>query len=372
VTVKIVVGDLGLKQQIETFAKGIDCEFLPLSQSVEADLFFLSNEDANSLLEKGTRASHASIFVTVPESDPHLPELYIEGKVDDILVVPPRRQEFLSRIRWHYHLQTLRELEHTSAAVPELIRKLEEDLLLAEKIQRRLIRDKFPAMQGIAVKSKYWCGLRSGGDYFDVIDFAGGRYLGILLSDTSTYSLSSSLLATFMHQSLQVPAGEIPNPTAIVSRVLGELELKEKEKLSIFFGILDRRTYKIDYVCSGPIWVCKFSHDKAATEWIESGNRAPLSSLAKVMTPGSQFLLDPQDRLLIFSDGWEEGMGKDLSKFVEKELSAKLDSQTLINEFSFKLKQSLLSNSQDDEDPMPPQDCSVLVVDIEKNVLRLA
>lgn len=369
----IAVSDPSLSKELVKITQGLNCSFTSIDQALSAQIIVADEASARDALASFTGEHRPTIFVTVAESAQELPQLYLLGLADDVLVTPVRRNEFLSRLRWHYHLQNLRELEHTTAGVPALVKKLEEDLRLAEKIQRRLIRDKFPPMQGVSVKSKYWCGMQSGGDYFDVIEFPGGRYVGFLMADASSYTLSANLLATLMRQSLQVPQGEEPTPEKMIASVLNEVTMKEKDRLAIFFGVLDRKTYRMRYVSEGSIWACKRSgsgSQQTAVEWIMRGERKPLSATVRVVAPAREVRLDPEDRLLLFSDGWSQSIGSTMPGLIETQLKSEMDPQALVNELSFQLKQSI--HDPEDDEPMPPRDCSVLLVDIEKNILRLA
>lgn len=370
-SVLIAVFDAELRKQLEVLSKGAEFQFVARQDVATADVVLASEVEIRNVLGELNSEKRPTLFVTVDEKSLELPTIYLDGQVDDILVLPIRRNEFLSRVRWHYHLQHLRELEHSSAALPGLIKKLEEDLNLAEKIQRRLIRDKFPPMQGVAVKSKYWCGMRSGGDYFDVIEMPGGQYVAFLLSDSSSYSLSSSLLGSLMHQSLRAPSEAAPSPEAMLKQVLAEVTMKEKDRLSIFFGILDRKTYRLRYVSEGAIWACRKSQS-GVVDWLLKGEREALTDARRGVAEAMEVRLDPEDRLLLMSDGWRESMGGAMADFVEQDLQNISDPQRFVNEFSYRLQKSLSVGDEESDDLMPPQDCSVLLVDIEKNILRLA
>jgi hypothetical protein len=88
-------------------------------------------------------------------------------------------------------------------------------------------------------------------------------------------------------------------------------------------------------------------------------------------------VLHPGDRLLICSDGWGEALGESVPAVVEAALSRECAAQDLMNDLAFRLRRTLEQGSEepvraDDDFPMPPEDCSVLVFDVAQNTLRLA
>ncbi|MGE3260220.1 MAG: PP2C family protein-serine/threonine phosphatase [Bacteriovoracia bacterium] len=342
----------------------------------EADIFILDDASMRALGDKRDSSAHAT-FVTFCAEKDALPMSYEEGIADDLLLLPLRPLDLGRIVRMHELLQALRDAEESSQAIPKLVKQLQEDITLAEKIQRRLIRDKFPPIGGLSIKSKYLCGLKSGGDYFDVFEFPDGLHVGILLTDCSSYSLSSSLLGALMQFSVNFAAAELEDPSLIVRSLLTKLRdgMKEKDRLSIFYGILDRKTYRLRYVDCGSV----FALQKKATgalAWGTKGDRAPLTKDKGEVPATRELMLEPGDRLLIASDGWSEAVGEQQPNLLEGILGEDREAHDLINELSFRLRRNVAKEqgeADDDGDlPMPPQDCSILLLELGKNVLRLA
>lgn len=335
-----------------------------------ADIFIVDPQIANEMAANCDADARPSIFIAIDEKSP-LPAAFQEGYVDDILVLPLRALDVHRIIRMHENLVSLREVEKTSKGIPQLVKKLQEDISLAQKIQRRLIKDKFPPMGGLSIKSKYWCGLKSGGDYFDVFEFPDGNHVGIILSDSSSYSLSTQLLGSLMQFSAHVGAKEKNDPGLIVKSLFGKLQdaLKEKDQLSLFYGVLDRKTFELRYVECGTVFVQW--QNKEEKKWVAQGLGKPLSLQNIVVPETKEVSIEPGDRLILLSDGWTDGLANGI-----KDIPEEVEAHDLITELSFRLRKNVEKNLDPDEVseefPMPPQDCSVVVIDIAKNLLRLA
>jgi phosphoserine phosphatase RsbU/P len=342
----------------------------------DADLFLLSDEEAVRVAEANSEARPT--LITVADETAPLPASFKGGVVDDLLVRPLRPLDVERILRAHGQAQSLRAMEETSRAVPALLEKLQQDIQLAEKIQRRLIREKFPAIGGLSVKSKYWCGLKAGGDYFDVFEFPDGVHVGIILSDSSSYGLSTNFIGSLMQFSVHVGQDDVSDPARIVAALYGKLreEMKDKDRFNVFYGILSRKTYQLRYVECGSVFAAvKGAEGKVS--WAARGENAALTKADGAVPAAKEVALEPGDRLLLASDGWSESLGQPSHALVEKFLNGPGDAQDLMNEMAFHLRKGVvkhfeLDDAEEEDFPMPPQDCSVLVFDVAKNVLRLA
>lgn len=341
----------------------------------EADIFVVDDESALLLAEHCDNPARPSLFVATQDK---VPESFVRGYVDDLITLPLRGLDVLRVVRLHEQLEALRALESTSRAVPELVKRLQEDIQLAQKIQRRLIKDKFPPMGGLTIKSKYWCGLKSGGDYFDVFEFADGNHIGVILADSSSYSLSTHFLGSLMQFSVHVGHHDLDDPSAIVRALHGKVRegMKEKDRFSLFYGILNRKTYQFRYVDCGGVFAGHRGAD-AKEFWVARGDRAPLTKSSAEIPSSRELHLEPGDRLFLFSDGWREGLAVPFESTIENLARGEQDAQDFLNEMAFSLRKGVEKKSgeearADDDFPMPPEDCSVLVIDVAKNVLRLA
>ena len=81
--------------------------------------------------------------------------------------------------------------------------------------------------------------------------------------------------------------------------------------------------------------------------------------------------------MVVCSDGWAESLGEAVPRVVEELLGSQRDAQELMNELAFRLRRKLEKESDEpakaeDDFPMPPEDCSVLMFDLAANTLRLA
>ncbi|MCC7442130.1 MAG: SpoIIE family protein phosphatase [Bdellovibrionales bacterium] len=309
-----------------------------------------------------------AVFLLVGENEP-APEALTRGLADDVLVHPFRALEVLSRLRLYQRLLLWDEVEHLNASVEELVSRFREDLRLAERLQKAHLPVRFPQLKGVQLASRYLAGLKSGGDHFDVVESSPGGSLAFLLTDSSSYGLSSALISVLMRVALKL-AGDRPGAVAsMVRRIRDEigLALGDKDSLSMFLGVLSRKDWKLRYLCLGTVSVFHVPR---------GGQPRPLEALGPALKQGSrlpdvnseaELMLGAGDRLVLLSDGFQEVVGgqEGVASLMRK-LSGR-EPADLLNEFAFQVKSKLPSTEE-----LPAQDCTGLVMDIESNVLRLA
>jgi serine phosphatase RsbU (regulator of sigma subunit) len=379
--IRVVSSDQELLKKIAAHAGSAECLWVASADLCarlgDADLFFLSDSEAQELATNCESASRPTVVVVAKEGDA-LPAAFAKGLVDDLITLPLRAHDVERVIRMHEQMQVLKAVEQTSRAVPELVKKLQEDIQLAQKIQRRLIKEKFPLIGGLSVKSKYWCGLKAGGDYFDVFEFPDGVHTGVILSDSSSYSISTSFIGSLMQFSVHVSQDDLADPARIVAALYGKLKegMKEKDRFSILYGILNRKTYQFRYVDCGPIFAAHRGQENGF-QWIGRGENPPLSLESGLVPTFREVALEPGDRMMILSDGWGEAMGRPVPELLESFLGQAAETQEVMNAMALGLRKGVekvydLDSSAEEEFPMPPQDCSVLFFELAKNVLRLA
>lgn len=369
---------LPILEKIRTAAQFTLCQPGELDALVgKVDIFLLDDDSAIRFLGARSEDTWPSVVVTAREGDP-LPASFRQGIVDDLLSLPPRALDVERLIRGHELMQALHDLEESSHGVGELVRQLQEDIRLAQKIQRRLIREKFAPLGPLSVKSKYWCGLKSGGDYFDLFELPGNTHAGLILADASSYALSTSLIGSLVQFSVHVGRDDYSEPGRVVEALIGKLRegMKEKDKLSLLYGILDRKTFELRFVSCGGVFLARRAKDGKIT-WATRGEGAPIGVAGTLQLETHSVHLEPGDRWMVVSDGWGEALGESTVAVVEKALTGERGAQDIMDDLAFRLRRTLeLAADEparaDDDFPMPPQDCSVLVFDLAANTLRLA
>jgi serine phosphatase RsbU (regulator of sigma subunit) len=265
----------------------------------------------------------------------------------------------------------MKEIHEINLTFSGLLEKLGEDLDLAERLQKARLPKRFPKLKGFRVSSRYLAGMKSGGDYFDLAESRDGKNLGIVLSHSSTYGLSSAFLSLLMRVAVKISAEQlgISGSVSLAIQKIHEellLVLKEKDTLSLIYGSILRSERIFRYVNLGESLI--FLSQSLDSEFEELPSHGPSFSKGLPSFTGEESVvqLDPDSRLVMISGGAVEGLGGKsvllslLNRFRKKEPA------DFLNEVGFQIKSKLQS-----DDDMPEKDCTAILVDADSRVFKL-
>ena len=297
-----------------------------------------------------------SQFIPDPESLSH---------VDDLLVFPFRTAEIISVLRHHHQKLGMETLMEESSKV---ISEANSANALLERILMDKTPRRFSGIKGIQVMSRHLSGLRPGGDYFDVFESEKKDFVNFLLVDSSSYGISSALLGMILSSSARIASSAELSPAHWVRTIFTEIKtaLGDAGHFSIFFGRLNRRDFSLHYQLHGSIESYLLHPTGQGSRLRKQGSEI---NAASEPTTLEEYViqLQPKDRLVLLSDGFVAGAGGDENLerlFCEKK---EQDPFLLVNELAFQIKSKLSPG-----ETFPGEDCSAVVIDIEKRVLRLA
>lgn len=348
---------------------------ITLSSKVDApeewgNILFIDSKIQNlhPFLQELDRSQRA-LFLIVSDQEVISPEILAlleEEHVDDVLVRPFRSLEVFGKIRHYQQILLWEEVKKLSYSFTEVLGRLQDDVKLAERIQKNKAPLRFPDVKGFQVSSRYLAGMKSGGDYFDLAESKTANQMSIILSDSSSYGLTSAMLSVLMRVTMKLTADQLRSCHETLEKIREEivLTLSEKDRLSIFYGIVSRKDYKLRYLNFGSSRAYYAPHE---------GHFSVLGSHGDAITQTSGTLgleekevsLSPQSRLVVVSDGFIDsaGGGESFLKVLD-EFRGK-SANDLLNELAFQVK----SRFQEPED-MPAQDCTALVFDADAKLLR--
>jgi serine phosphatase RsbU (regulator of sigma subunit) len=129
---------------------------------------------------------------------------------------------------------------------------LERDVVLARRIQDRLLPPRPPVLPTVDVGAGTRPAQDIGGDYYDFLP-VGARELGIAVADVCGKGLPAALLLASVQAQLRGRAGAMPSPGALLARLNDELcALRQPEKfVCLAFARLDARRRTLTWANAG-------------------------------------------------------------------------------------------------------------------------
>ncbi len=201
--------------------------------------------------------------------------------------------------------------------------RMKEEIRLAARIQADLLPQVFPDVPGYEIAGRTIPAQDVGGDYFDFIAIEGGR-LGICLGDVSGKGLPASLLMANVQATLRSQSLTNSPPQLCIQRANKLLlQSTSPEKfVTLFYAVLDITNHTLTYVNAGHEHPYLFTSATGPTRLSTGG--APLSIIDNFPFEEETITLQPDDLLVVFSDGVTEAMDVQEQQFGQTQLDALL------------------------------------------------
>ncbi len=220
-------------------------------------------------------------------------------------------------------------------------RRLEEEVRIGRRIQRRLLPEADPQFEGLDVAAFNQPSLQVSGDLFDFI-LVSEDQLGMMVGDVVGKGIPAGLLMASLRASLRA---EIRNNYSIatilmkVNRLMWESSELE-DFVTVVYGVLDRTTGRLTYANAGhepPLLL----RSTGEVEWLETGGTV-VGSFPDVRYEEGFVQLAPGDLLAFYTDGITDAASVTDEPFGRERLVETLRARTLGAESSRQICRRLL------------------------------
>ncbi len=263
-----------------TFPPGLDKEYLENSDNKLRTNFELLGKDYTFILvEKESRQG-------VVEFD----------DTDEILLGAFARQ-----------LQSAIENEHLHKEALEK-ENIKKELSVAAEIQKKIIPDSLPKIEGYKIAGINIPSKEVGGDYYDCLELNDGRF-ALIMADVAGKGVPASLLVSTLNASLnayldlQVPLEQLAMK---INSIIYNASPSNKF-ITFFISILDPSTGELDIVNAGHNPSLLLRKDNTLKK-IDAGGVAFGMFDMGLPFAGEKLVMERDERLLLFTDGIPEAM----------------------------------------------------------------
>lgn len=269
-------------------------------------------------------------------------------------------------------LKYRQELSRANVSLENLISQITEEIRMAGMIQRMLSPTQLPNISGFDCSSKYQPGDRYGGDYFDIFEHENKLKFGVVVASSSGYSMSALFLSVLIKISSQIEARKGLEPHKMIELLVKELvpNIQNSDKASVFYGVIDRRTYELSYSSVGRIEACLQVYDQESIQSLEACGPA-FSREFNTQPHTMKLQLNPRDRLVIATEGLTQSQdsqgkvwgGDGLREAIR--MAPRQGVHELRNEI-------LHQNERHTGKPSPERDQTVIAMEVKDRVIKLA
>ena len=249
-------------------------------------------------------------------------ELAVEAMhrgVHDFVQKPWDNRSLLETLRTHIEIGRQRRREtDLEAESQKASKKLEQELVDAEEIQRALLPKELPHVKGLEVAVSWQPARAVGGDYFDVLKF-GDHHTGICIADVAGKGMPAALLMSNMQAVLKSFASETLAPDVLCTRVNSVVceNIVPNRFISCFYALLDMQTRKLSYANAGH-YAPMLVRDGRCVRLTEGG--PVLGVFPEQSYQQHEIQLRSGDFMVLFTDGVTEAFNQNGEEFGEDRL----------------------------------------------------
>lgn len=183
--------------------------------------------------------------------------------------------------------------------------RLESEFRIAAELQRTLLPEAPPEVEGLVLTGWSQPSKEVGGDFYDFIELGEGR-IAIVLGDATGKGLSAALLSTQCSSILRTIAGHAPPASELLRQTNNEFYKRigtTHRFVTLFLIIVDTKTGMATYASAGHPPALLVNAGTRSARWLTSEAGYPLGIMGDATFTEAQFQLKPHDTILIYSDG---------------------------------------------------------------------
>lgn len=195
----------------------------------------------------------------------------------------------------------------------------QRELSEALKIQRRLLPQEIPQIDGWELAVSWQPASGVGGDCFDIIRFGDSR-LGFSIADVVGKGIPAALLMSNLQAAVRAFASEVVDPRALCQQVNRILcgNIAEGRFISFFYSLLDATTGTLTFTNAGH-YLPMLVRANGRVDRLGLGGPV-LGVIADATYEQGQVSMSAGDRLVLFTDGLTEARDGEDEEFGEERL----------------------------------------------------
>lgn len=240
--------------------------------------------------------------------------------------------------------------------------QIQQEIQVASEIQKNLLPQEIPAIEGYDIYAVNIPAREVGGDYYDFIKISETK-TAIAVGDVSGKGLPASMLMANLQATLRGQLLFCNCAKDCIKRANGMLfkSTDPSKFVTLFFGILDTESNTLTYCNAGhnePVFVQSNKKIK-----LDKGGML-LSVFENIEYEEEEVLLDPGSTIVVFTDGITEAMNENQEEFSDERLEELIEKNSTLT--ARELSAKILNDVKNFSSGVPQFDDITLMV-IKRN-----
>lgn len=200
-------------------------------------------------------------------------------------------------------------------------RRLEDELELSQIVQRALLPQQVPSINGIELAAFSRPSEIIGGDYFDFFKFRDGTH-GLVIADVSGHGVSAGMLMSSLQTALRTLAPDTDSPVELLERINRFYihNINFTTFITVFLARFDPTNLTLTYVNAGHNPPAVYHQGNSDVIWLT--RTAPAIGLAEDFYALAETVtFSKGDSILLYTDGVTEFVNIGMEQFGQERLA---------------------------------------------------
>jgi PAS domain S-box-containing protein len=199
-----------------------------------------------------------------------------------------------------------------------LLEVYQREHTIAETLQRSLLPERLPPIEGVAMAARYLPGAGGaaiGGDWYDVLERPDGR-VALVVGDVAGHGLRAAASMGQLRNAFRAYGMVEASPAEVVARI-NRLVMSGVEQVmaTVLYLVLDRETGEVSFSAAGHPPPLVIASD--GSRFLEGGRSVPIGAADLAVFRESTAILPPGASLLLYTDGLVERRDTPLNERLE-------------------------------------------------------
>jgi len=233
------------------------------------------------------------------------------------VIMDVQTQSFSRQITGRYaELESVATIVAQKEELAEAYERLDQEFRVVGQIQRGLVPQSLPTIEGFAVAAYYDPALRAGGDYYDFFGLPSGAWC-FLIADVSGHGPAAAVVMAMMRAVLHAFTGDRAEVEEVVAHANRQLcsSIMSDQFVTAFFGVLAPGGERLRVVSAGHNPPLLFDAKARTARELTLVSNFPLGVSQDVEFEVTELSLGPGDVLLLHTDGTVEGRDPSAQEF---------------------------------------------------------
>ena len=198
--------------------------------------------------------------------------------------------------------------------------KIEQEIIVAASIQKRILPESLPKIEGYDLAGINIPSKEVGGDYYDCVSLGKGKY-ALIIADVAGKGIGAALLVSTLNAALYSYL-EFDIPLTEMSDRLNKLIYKSSPSdkfITFFIAVLDSKSGELDIVNAGhnPIFLLR---QNGTLEKLDAGGVGLGMFDFGIPYTGQKSIINPGDKLFLYTDGIPEAMNEAEEEYSDEKM----------------------------------------------------